>query len=69
MVLAGVLVGMAKGVETVLQDGLILDSIVNALASVARLLPTALVGAALVVIEMVLGLLIPSGSAKAAALK
>ena len=66
MVLAGLLVGMAKGVEVVLSDGQILDTIVNVLASFARGLPPALVGAALVLIEMFLGLLIPSGSAKAA---
>ena len=66
MVLAGLLVGMAKGVEIILQDGLILDTIVNVMAGWASHLPRAMVGMALVVIEMVLGLLIPSGSAKAA---
>lgn len=66
MVLAGLLVGMAKGVEVILQEGLILDSIVNVLAGWAAHLPTVLVGVALVIIEMFLGLLIPSGSAKAA---
>lgn len=66
MVLAGLLVGMAKGVEVVLSDGQILDTIVNVLANLVRGLPAALVGAALVLIEMFLGLLIPSGSAKAA---
>jgi uncharacterized ion transporter superfamily protein YfcC len=66
MVLAGFLVGMAKGVEIILQDGLILDSIVNVLAGWAAHLPHYVVGMALVVIEMFLGLLIPSGSAKAA---
>lgn len=66
MVLAGFLVGMAKGVEIILQDGLILDTIVNVLAGWAAHLPHYVVGMALVFIEMFLGLLIPSGSAKAA---
>jgi uncharacterized ion transporter superfamily protein YfcC len=66
MVLAGFLVGMAKGVEIILQDGLILDTIVNFLAGWAAHLPHFVVGMALVLIEMFLGLLIPSGSAKAA---
>ena len=66
MVLAGLLVGMAKAVEVVLQDGQILDTIVNVLAGWATHLPRVMVGMALIVIEMFLGLLIPSGSAKAA---
>jgi uncharacterized ion transporter superfamily protein YfcC len=66
MVLAGLLVGMAKAVEVILQDGQILDTIVNLLAGWAAHLPRVMVGMALVLIEMFLGLLIPSGSAKAA---
>ncbi|MSU50529.1 MAG: YfcC family protein [Opitutus sp.] len=66
MVLAGLLVGMAKGVEIILQDGQILDTIVNVLAGWASHLPRVMIGMALVGIEMFLGLLIPSGSAKAA---
>jgi uncharacterized ion transporter superfamily protein YfcC len=66
MVLAGLLVGMAKAVENVLNDALILDTIVNVLAGWASRLHSVAVGMALVLIEMFLGLLIPSGSAKAA---
>ncbi len=66
MVLAGFLVGMAKGVEVILQNGQILDTIVNVLASWAAHLPRAMIAMSLVFIEMFLGLLIPSGSAKAA---
>jgi uncharacterized ion transporter superfamily protein YfcC len=66
MVLAGLLVGMAKAVEIILQDGQILDTIVNVLAGWAAHLPRMMVAMALVFIEMFLGLLIPSGSAKAA---
>jgi uncharacterized ion transporter superfamily protein YfcC len=66
MVLAAFLVGMAGAVEVVLTEGRILDTIVHGLASLAEGLPRVLVGAALVLIEMVLTFLIPSGSAKAA---
>ncbi|NBR57862.1 MAG: YfcC family protein [Opitutaceae bacterium] len=66
MMLAGFLVGMAKGVEVILQNGQILDTIVNQLATWASHLPRAMIAMALVFIEMILGLLIPSGSAKAA---
>jgi uncharacterized ion transporter superfamily protein YfcC len=66
MVLAGFLVGMAGAVEVVLTEGRILDTIVHSLASMAGGLPRVLVGEALVLIEMVLTFLIPSGSAKAA---
>ncbi len=66
MVLAGLLVGMAKAVEIILQDGQILDTIVNMLAGWAAHLPRMMVAMALVFIEMFLGFLIPSGSAKAA---
>lgn len=66
MMLAGLLVGMAKAVEIILMEGQILDTIVNALAHAAQGLPPVLVGFALVFIELILGLLIPSGSAKAA---
>ena len=66
MMLAGFLVGMAKGVEVILQNGQILDTIVSQLAGWASHLPRAMIAMSLVFIEMILGLLIPSGSAKAA---
>ncbi len=66
MALAGLLVGMAAGVEVILRDGVVLDSIIAGLASLAAGLPAVLVGAALMAIEMVLTLLIPSTAAKAA---
>jgi len=66
MMLAAFLVGMAGAVEQVLVEGRILDTIVAMLASHAAGLPRVIVAEALVVIEMVLTLLIPSASAKAA---
>jgi uncharacterized ion transporter superfamily protein YfcC len=66
MMLAAVLVGMAAAVEIVLRDGRVLDTIINALSSLASDKPPYLVGQALMGIEMVLTVLIPSTSAKAA---
>lgn len=66
MVLAAVLVGMAAAVEIVLRDGRVLDTIIAALAASVGDKPRAVVAAALMGIEMVLTVLIPSTSAKAA---
>ena len=66
MVLAGILVGLAGAVEYVLKTGLVLDTIVNAMTSLAEHLPTVFVAQSLVVIEMIFDVLIPSTSGKAA---
>jgi uncharacterized ion transporter superfamily protein YfcC len=66
MMLAGLLVGMAVGVEIVLREGRVLDTLIHALAHQAEGLAPVLVGHVLMGIEMVLTLLIPSTSAKAA---
>jgi uncharacterized ion transporter superfamily protein YfcC len=66
MMLAALLVGMAAAVEIVLRDGRVLDTIINALSGLASDKPPYLVGQALMGIEMVLTVLIPSTSAKAA---
>ena len=66
MMLAALLVGMAAAVEIVLREGLVLDTIIDALSGLASDKPSWLVGQALMAIEMVLTVLIPSTSAKAA---
>jgi uncharacterized ion transporter superfamily protein YfcC len=66
MMLAGLLVGMAVGVEIVLREGRVLDTLIHSLATQAEGLAPVLVGQTLMGIEMVLTLLIPSTSAKAA---
>jgi uncharacterized ion transporter superfamily protein YfcC len=66
MMLAALLVGMAAAVEIVLRDGRVLDTIINALAGLAGDKPPPLVAQALMGAEMVLTVLIPSTSAKAA---
>ncbi len=66
MVLAALVVGMAGAIEVVLVDAKVLDSVVHGLAGLTEGLPKVLVGEGLVVVEMILTLLIPSSSAKAA---
>lgn len=66
MVLAAVLVGLAGAIEVVLVNARVLDSVVHGLAGLTEGLPRILVGEGLVAVEMVLTLLIPSASAKAA---
>jgi uncharacterized ion transporter superfamily protein YfcC len=66
MVLACLVVGMAGAIEVVLVEARVLDSVVHGLAGMTEGLPRVLVGEGLVGVEMVLTLLIPSSSAKAA---
>lgn len=66
MMLAALLVGLAGAVEVVLRDALVLDTIINDLSSLARDRAPVVVAQALVGIEIVLDVVIPSTSAKAA---
>jgi uncharacterized ion transporter superfamily protein YfcC len=66
MVLAAVLVGLARAVEVVLRDGLILDTIIAALAHAAEGHHPVVVAQMMVGIQMVLDVLIPSTSGQAA---
>lgn len=66
MMLAALLIGMARGVELVLRDGHILDTIIAWASSHVAHLPAVIVAPLVMVFEMFLTLLIPSTSAKAA---
>jgi uncharacterized ion transporter superfamily protein YfcC len=66
MMLAALLVGLAGAVEVVLRNALVLDTIINDLAALARDKAPIVVAQTLVGIEVVLDVLIPSTSAKAA---
>ena len=66
MVLAGLLIGMGRGVEIILRDGQILDTIIETVSTHVTGLPPILVAPILMAFEMLLTLLIPSTSAKAA---
>jgi len=66
LVLAALLVGMGRAVELILREGAILDTIVEMVSANIHGLPPILVAPIVMVVEMVLTLLIPSTSAKAA---
>lgn len=66
MLLAALLVGMARGVELVLRDGMILDTIIAFASHHVATLPPVIVAPLVMLFEMFLTLLIPSTSAKAA---
>lgn len=66
MVLAALLIGMGRGVEIILRDGQILDTIIETVSTHITGLPPMLVAPILMAFEMLLTLLIPSTSAKAA---
>ena len=66
MMLAALLVGLAGAVEVVLRNSLVLDTIINDLSSLARDRAPVMVAQSLVVIEVILDVVIPSTSAKAA---
>lgn len=66
MMLAALLVGMARGVELVLREGQILDTIIAFTSHHVSHLPSVVVAPLIMVFEMLLTLLIPSTSAKAA---
>lgn len=66
MLLAAVLVGLAAAVEIVLRDSLVLDSIIAGLSSTVAGKPPAIVGQLMMGIQLVIDVLIPSTSGKAA---
>jgi uncharacterized ion transporter superfamily protein YfcC len=66
MVLAAVLVGLAKAVEIVLRDGLVLDSLIAFLSRAAEGQPRIAAAQAMLLVEMVIDVFIPSTSGKAA---
>jgi uncharacterized ion transporter superfamily protein YfcC len=66
MMLAALLIGMARGVELVLRDGHILDTIIAWASGHVAHLPAVIVAPLVMGFEMFLTLLIPSTSAKAA---
>jgi uncharacterized ion transporter superfamily protein YfcC len=65
MAVAAALVGFARSISVVLRNGLILDSIANALFSPLRHLPVSLSAAAMMVSESVLAFPMPSDSGRA----
>ena len=66
MVVAALVVGFARGIAVVLQDGLIIDTIVHGAASVLEHVPRYVAVVGMLGFESTLNLFIPSGSGQAA---
>lgn len=67
MIFAALIVGVARSIVIVMEDGMIIDTIVNFLANSVQGLPGALAAVAMYVIQIIINFIIPSGSGQAAA--
>lgn len=67
MVFAGLAVAVARSVLVVMENGLILDTIINALSSVVNFIPGFLATIGMFGIQVLINFVIPSGSGQAAA--
>ncbi len=59
------LVGFARGIQTIMEKGLILDSLINFLVQPLSYLPTLIVPGMMVFVQSLINLIIPSSSAMA----
>jgi len=66
MIVAALVVGFARGIEVVLSDGQIMDTIVHGAASLLLHVPRYVAAVGMLCFESSLNLLIPSGSGQAA---
>jgi len=66
MVVAALVVGFARGIEVVLSDGQIMDTIVHGAASLLLHVPRYVAAVGMLLFESSLNLLVPSGSGQAA---
>ncbi len=66
MVVAALVVGFARGIEVVLQDGMIMDTIIYYAASTLQQVPNYIAAGGMLVFQSILNFLIPSGSGQAA---
>ncbi|QBR00130.1 YfcC family protein [Paraburkholderia pallida] len=66
MVLAGLLIGLAASVELILQNSLVLDTLIHAFTQLARGQSPVIVANGLMAVQMLLDVFIPSVSGKAA---
>lgn len=66
IVFGALVVGIARTILIVMQDGMILDSIINALAGVISTLPRSLASVGMFLIQGCINFFIPSGSGQAA---
>ncbi|QNB17522.1 hypothetical protein G5S35_38735 [Paraburkholderia tropica] len=66
MMLAALLIGLAATIELILQRSMVLDTVIDKLASLVTGKPPAVVAVGIMAIEAILDLLVPSTSGKAA---
>ncbi|MTI46646.1 MAG: putative basic amino acid antiporter YfcC [Firmicutes bacterium] len=66
IVFGALVVGVARGILMVMQDGMILDSIINGLALMIQNLPKTISVLGMYVVQVVINFFIPSGSGQAA---
>jgi uncharacterized ion transporter superfamily protein YfcC len=66
MVVAALVVGFARGIAVVLEDGLIIDTVVHGAAALLEQVPRYVAAVGMLGFESVLNLFIPSGSGQAA---
>ena len=67
ILLGALIVGVARAVSVVLEDGAIMDTIVHGLSLTITAIPESLVPVAMMIVQGLLNFLIPSGSGQAAA--
>lgn len=66
IVFGALVVGIARGILMVMKDGVIIDTIVNALAAIIQTLPRSISVLGMYVVQVILSIIIPSGSGLAA---
>ena len=64
-VVAAFCVGFARGITVVLEQGLIIDTIVNALANLIASVPASISAVAMMLVQLFFNFLVPSGSGQA----
>lgn len=67
MVFAGLIVGVARSILVVMENGLIIDTLINGLSNVISSLPDSLAVVGMYLTQIVVNFFIPSGSGQAAA--
>jgi uncharacterized ion transporter superfamily protein YfcC len=65
LLFAALLVGLARGIQTILEDGMVQDTVINALVQPLQYLPRVLLAPAMVLIQTIINMIIPSQSAMA----
>lgn len=67
IILGALIVGIARAISVVLEDGAILDTVVYALSLVITVIPDTMVPVVMMIVQGLINFLIPSGSGQAAA--